>query len=41
MFFEYFQDESNEFYGLSIIFLRNLAYKFTSADEEIKGLFEA
>ncbi|CAK84818.1 unnamed protein product (macronuclear) [Paramecium tetraurelia] len=40
-FFQYFKDEENEFYGLSIVFLRNLAFKFCSEDSEISVNFQA
>ncbi|CAD8055245.1 unnamed protein product [Paramecium sonneborni] len=40
-FYDYFKDDDNEFYGLSIIFLRNLAYKFCIEDELISSLFVA
>ncbi|CAD8132235.1 unnamed protein product [Paramecium octaurelia] len=40
LFFQYFKDEENEFYGLSIVFLRNLAFKFCLEDSEVSGTFQ-
>ncbi|CAD8055239.1 unnamed protein product [Paramecium sonneborni] len=40
-FFDLFSDPQGQFYGLSIIFLRNLAYKFCEKDDETKNLFLA
>ncbi|CAD8140898.1 unnamed protein product [Paramecium pentaurelia] len=41
LFCEYFKDEQNEFYGLSIVFLRNLAFKYCSENEQVSSIFQA
>ncbi|CAD8055241.1 unnamed protein product [Paramecium sonneborni] len=40
-FFDLFSDPQGQFYGLSIIFLRNLAYKFCQENDEIRSLLQA
>ncbi|CAK56220.1 unnamed protein product (macronuclear) [Paramecium tetraurelia] len=40
-FLRLFSNPEEQFYGLCIIFLRNLIYKFCFEDEETKNIFEA